>query len=1187
MLLNLIKFELKAHFKQSSYVLFTALFFLSGIYLGIQEGAVDPENNYNIHLFSCLISLGAVFLIAFQSAYTVLRDKTNNSEQLIYATSVNKFQFLFSRFLGVLLASSFSTLLYILGLFFSILMDPLEIYNGVSPEIITFIWPWFIIVFPNVFVLTSLLFTVALFSKKVPFIFFVAVLVFIIFWVNNFYIGSPFTGGKLVVDEQTVEKVVLFDVLGLCSSYEQTQFWSPLEKTTNHVQFSGTLALNRIIWGTLGALCMLMSYLSFSFRLSPIKRATAKRFKFLQHKKRTHQQRISADYHPVFIIKNSIKARVKEFLTLVIIDLKTTVFNRTFMLLCLVWIGMLLSAILHHVSGQGVYGNLLPTTGLLVGLILEPLTYIGLFLVVFYAGELVWKSRKNNFDELLDASPTLNSILLLSKHTALFLLPVIIIVIGIFTALFVQISFGYTAIDFKLYLSVFYLGGSSLLIYGIFSIFIQQLVGNRYVGMLLSLMGIYVLGYVLPTLGYQSPLCSIFQLPKIGEGHSEFIGFGQQLHFFNWMSFLWISLAFIILLISFKIYKRTSEGRLHDQLKFIFKSWNKSQRLLLVILIGFVCTSSLVIHRKSNLSELSSDLDFREGYEKSFAMYKDHPIPSVTSVITKVLLQPEKMNYAVEGNYTIRNHTKNPIDTVLVTARVKLDEFSIEGAKVITESIGLADVKLLVFEPALLPDERAQMQFKLQKSIGDFELQNDLVSNGTYLQHSSFEPRFGYRKPLEITQKSERKKRGLLSKDQNRSFVNFKFSRVKRPKRDFETWVTTDKGQIPIAPGNFIDQFTTDSTVTYHFKSDKKTDNNLSYFSSVYEKTVEEYQGVSVEIYYLPQHKRNVNQIIKAAKATIDYGASNFGDYPFDHLRIAEVPLHWKFGGHALPGTIALQERFFTQGISDSSNGINQLSRVVIHEIGHQWFGHKMSPLPLKGGQMLNETMANYMEAQVLEKIYGKVMVRRLSNFSRRRYFNFRSSAELEEPPLHLVENETYISYRKGFLVMQSLKELLGETTLNESLKELIDANMEQESARSIDFVNLILTKVDSTDQHLIIDWFKKRVFYDLALTHVKYSQLENKKFNLEIGISANRFETNLNGEKNKIQTDENFTIGFYDKNPDDMNAAPIFKVVRLISGLNNIEVDLDSLPKYVIIDPMITRLDEDISNNVFEIECD
>ncbi|PQJ79828.1 M1 family aminopeptidase [Polaribacter porphyrae] len=1187
MLLKLISFELKFHFKQASYLLFTILFLFSGIYLGIQEGAINPENKYNIHLFSSLISLAVVFLIVFQTAYTVLRDKANNATQLIHTTSVSKFQFLCSRFLGIFMSSSFSTLLYVLGLFISIVIDPFQIYNDVNSDFINFFWPWLIIILPNVFILTALLFTVALLTKKTPLIFFSGILIFILFWVNNFYIGSPFTGGKLVVAEQTIKKVALFDILGLCSSYEQTQFWSPLQKTKQLVKFSGTLALNRIIWLSFGLLLLIINYWSFSFRLSQKNKSKSKKSIFSILKKKRQNTIEHTEYQPVFVVKKSFKARFKEFIHLVFIDFKSTIFSKTFLLLCMVWIGMLLAAILHNISGQDVYGNILPTTGLLAGLILEPLAHIGLFLIVFYAGELVWKSRQHHFNEILDAVPTQNNILLFSKYAALFLLPIFIIFLAIITALSIQIAFGYHNIDVKLYISIFYFGGSSLFIYGVLSLFIQQLVSNKYLGMLFSLVCIYGLGYALPSIGVQHPLASILQLPKIGEGYSEFIGYGQLTNFFNWMNFLWISATLIILLISFKIYKRTSENRFKNQFKLIFFNWRKSQRFALLVLVGFVCISSIIIDVKSTPKSFTDDMTFRENYEKNYSKYKEHLTPIITSVKTKVLLEPKNLTYTVDGNYTIFNNTNKAIDTVLITVREKLDEFSIKGAKIIQEDIALADVKLLVFKPILLPNESRQMNFKTYKVIGDFELQKDMISNGTYLRNSTFEPRFGYQKVLEIVHKGERKKRGLPIKDKKENTKDYMFENTSRPKQDFETWVTTDKGQIPIAPGKLIDTFSTDNTVTYHYKSQIKTDNNLSYFSSNYKKVVENYKGISIEVYHLPKHNTNVDEIIKATKATLDYGNANFGSYPFDHLRIAEVPLHWKFGGHALPGTIAFQERFFTQDTSNATKGINQLSRVVIHEIGHQWFGHKMSPASGKGGNMLTETMANYMEAQVLEKMYGKTMVRRLSNFGRRRYFNFRSSASIEEPSLHLVENETYVAYRKGFVVMQSLKELIGEKILNASLQELLEAHQEEESAKSIDFINILLSKVDIEKQNLINDWFKKRIDYDLNLKNVKYTQSNNNKYKLTVHIEANRYETNLKGEKSKINTNENFTIGFYDKHPDYRNAKPIFKTIRLEKGENTIVFNLKNLPNYVVLDPLVTRLDEDISNNIFEIEND
>lgn len=1184
MLLRLTSFELKFHFKQTSYLLFTILFFLGGIFFASQEGAIKPQNKYNIHLFTSLISLGAVFQIVFQVVYTVLRDYSNQTTQLIHTTAVKKFEFLLSRFLGIFITSAFSTFLYALALYSCIKGNFFGIYsNSGSSEFISYLWPWLIIILPNVFVLTGLLFTIALLTKKTPYVFFMGVFIFAFFWINNFYIGSPFTGGRLVAPQETLSKVAVIDILGLCSSYEQTQFWTPLEKESQLVSFSGNMLLNRMLWFSISLLSLLIGYFSFSFRLNKKKSTFFKRkFSFFKERKKEKYNVNVPSYQPVFTIKKSFQSRFNEFLTLVKVDFKSSIYSIPFLLLCIVWTVMSVGAILHNLGGQDVYGNVLPTTGLLVGLILEPLSQIGLFLIVFYSGELIWKSRQFKFHEILDTTPAKNRILLFSKYTALFLLPIFIILIGILIGLLFQFANRYGQINYGLYASVFYYGGASLFIYGVLSIFIQQLVKNKYVGMLVSLISIYGLSSILPLFGIQHPLGNIFKLPNIGEGYSEFVGFGQIVNSFHWMAFLWISVSFILLLISFKVYKRNYEQRFKDQLKMMFKNWKQPQRIVLGILLVFITLSATIIDRKlkenTSFTDFSTESEFRENYEKNYIKYRNNPTPVVIGIKTYVDLFPKELSYTIKGEYTIQNNTQELIDTVLVTGRLRFTDFSIQGAKVIEEDTSCMDVKLIVFNSALKPNDKSMMKFTVHKKIGDFEVQRDIVTNGTYLRNSSFEPRFGYQKALEITSKFERKKRALIE-----SKTEVIEKNLTRPKQDFETWITTDSDQIPIAPGKLLDIIHLKNRITYHYKSYGKTDNNISYFSSSYVLSKEKYKGISIEVYHLPQHAANVSEIIKAAKSTLDYGIQNFGAYPFDHLRIAEVPLHWRFGGHALAGTIAFQEQFFTQDMSSPTKGIDQLSRVVIHEIGHQWFGHKLSPASGKGASMLSESFANYIEAQVLEKMYGKTIVRRLGNFSRRRYFNFKSSSETKEPPLFLVKNETYISYRKGFLSMQSLKELIGEEKLNSSLKNLIDLHYKEQSATSSDFLDILLSKSTIQHQKLIKDWFQKIITYDLKITDVRVNESSNGKILLSMKIEAKRFQSS-SGVENEIAIDELITLGFYQEYPDRITANPIMEKVLLDQAINEVTFTLKSKPKFIVLDPMVTRLDKDISDNIHEL---
>ncbi len=1178
MLFKLFLFEWKYQWKQTSYKLFTILFILAGVYFGMQEGAIKINHAYNNHLFTSLISLFAIFQVVFLMANTMLRDSTYHTKQLIHSTSIKKSYFLLSRFIGVLIPVLLSTLGYVVFLYLSVLIDILGIYDGV-PNFKYFIWPWFIIVLPNVFVLCSLTFLTAILTRKTAMVFFMGLLVFVGFWVNNFQIGSPFTGGKLAVVEEKVILASKLDILGMCASYGQTQFWSPLEKSSLLMPFSYLILTNRLLVLALAIILIVIGYLVFSFKLKNEQRKKSTFPRFFSRKKHNIQHNVPS-YGAVIPIKHSFKARWREFLTLLKVDLKTTVFTKVFALIVIIWVIMILSAILSNLNGQDVYGNILPYTGLLAGIILEPLRYIGLFLIVFYSGELVWKAKQYQFNELLNVTPISNATLLASKYIALLLLPSILIVLSIGISLLVQVLKGYTDINFLLYESILYYGGSSLLIYTIICVLVHQWVANKYVGMLLSIIVIYGAGFILPTVDFHHPMAQLFQLPKIGEGFSDFVGFGNMAHLFQWMTALWFPVTAMLALITYKLYNRNIEVRFKDNIQALRMGWKKPQQFLLAILLLCFCVSATIIDRNVDVTSDDVLVRFRESYEKQYKYLENYPIPYVIDIQTEVALFPKEQRYEVKGIYMLKNTNKKPIDTLLVTGKIPFESFKIEGTKTIAKDTSLLESRLVVFTPPLQPEETKKMEFKVSKRVGDFELQKDILSNGTYLRNSSFEPQLGYQTALEIVSKYERNKRNLSEitiRDTDQTMT--------KPLQNFETWVTTDSNQRAIAPGVLKDTAITDHRTTYHYKTARKVDNNISYFSATYTSTVIQHRGISLEVYYLPQHSKNVPDIIAAAKATIDYGSDHFGSYPFDHLRFAEVPSHWKFGGHALPGTIAFQERFFLQDTSNPTKGINQLSRVVIHEIAHQWFGHKMSPAPGKGANMLTETMAVYVEAQVLENMYGKTMVRRLANFSRRRYFKFRSSAEAQEPSLHQMKQETYIAYRKGFVVMQALEQLLGEEPLNEILRKFINNNQEQQTATASDFLLELEMLCTKEKYALISDWFEKRTIYDISISDVSYSKNSTGGYDISIKVNSRKFELSPDGIETEIPLDEKITIGLYTKYPDDTEAKPTFKKASISGTTNTIEFTVKKLPKYILIDPMVTRLDKNVLDNLKQLE--
>ena len=70
---------------------------------------------------------------------------------------------------------------------------------------------------------------------------------------------------------------------------------------------------------------------------------------------------------------------------------------------------------------------------------------------------------------------------------------------------------------------------------------------------------------------------------------------------------------------------------------------------------------------------------------------------------------------------------------------------------------------------------------------------------------------------------------------------------------------------------------------------------------------------------------------------------------------------------------------------------------------------------------MLSETLAQYSALMVMRRLYGDDKIRRFLQFELDKYLRSRGNEALEELPLMRVENQPYIHYRKGSLVMYLL----------------------------------------------------------------------------------------------------------------------------------------------------------------------
>jgi len=843
------------------------------------------------------------------------------------------------------------------------------------------------------------------------------------------------------------------------------------------------------------------------------------------------------------------------------------------------------------ISG-GEYGvSMYPFTSHLIDLIVAPLTLFSLILIVFYSADMVWKERSLNFNLIVDVTPVKNWVFFLSKFAALVFLPVILITIGITMCIAFQVALGYSNFEFALYASLYYHYGLQLLIFCMIALFINSLANNKYMAM--GIFGlIVILSLKSEMLGLEHPLTSLGFMPRVS--YSNMNGFYAGPEIFNHLAMYWFAFGLLLIVLSFKIWNRGIVASFSVKLKQLALHWTKGQKFATALLVViFFSAASLVYYNVNIVSEyetISDQLEFREGYERKFKKYEQIERLYPTSKKTIVDIYPKERMLSVSADYMLKNKSNQPLAALFITERVSLENVTVENARLIAHDT-LYGTYLFKYDKPLQPNDSIKYTFKLKKAVKGYEEDNSIVNNGTYINRfGNFEPILGYTTGLEISNKAERENRNLPERvEEDNSDAHIALEDIKYEKVRFETIISTASDQIAISSGSLVKEWTANNRNYFHYKSNVKILPEIGYFSAKYASKKVDYKGVSIEQYYDEKHDFNIEKIENSVKETLDYCQENFGIYAFDHVRIAEVPSHWPFGGFAHPGMISMTEdRLYLSEVS-SEETFDLVAKRTIHEVAHQWWGHTLSAKPVAGGSLFVEGFAKYTEAVVLEKMYGKRALYTLSENVRSRYFRGRSFDGDIEPPVYKVNGQGYISYGKALTVMLALRDLIGEHQVNHVLKTITDRHrsINKLEANTIELLDEIY-KVTPVEQHdLVNDWFKKLITYDVGIEESSYKELANGTFEVNVKIKVKRFEMLTSGETKQIVLDEPIKIGVFTEHPSmvkDDSSILYYKSNHFNKDMTEIKFIVNKKPSFVSIDPYGTRSDENLTDNIMRL---
>ncbi|MFP5245833.1 MAG: M1 family metallopeptidase, partial [Thermoanaerobaculia bacterium] len=532
--------------------------------------------------------------------------------------------------------------------------------------------------------------------------------------------------------------------------------------------------------------------------------------------------------------------------------------------------------------------------------------------------------------------------------------------------------------------------------------------------------------------------------------YSDMNGYGHFAWPLFWFTTYWLLLIGALLVVAHLLWVRGTETGLRQRLSLARQRFAKPAAATLVLfLVAFISTGCYIYYNTNVRNEYrtSKDGERRQAeFEKKYKKYEGLPQPRITDVQADVDIYPERREVAIRGRYTLVNKTQQAIPELHVVADPNLTTFDVQipGAKTKHSDKELG-YHIYTLTPPLAPGATLPLSFRTgwkAKGFPNGETNVRIVENGTFFNNGEMFPHLGYGDDFELQDRNKRRKYGLAPDERMKPPTDMKARMDNQLSREsdwlnLDTTISTASDQIALAPGYLQKEWTANGRRHFHYKTTAPILGFWSYLSARYSVKRDSWNGIPIEIYYDAKHPYNVDRMIYGVKKSLDYFTKNFSPYQHKQVRILEFPGYRTFA-QSFPNTIPFSESIgFIADLRDD-DAIDYVFYVTAHEVAHQWWGHQVCGGNVQGGTMIVETMAQYSALMVMEKEYGRHKMQKFLKYELDRYLGDRGSELIAEQPLVLVENQGYIHYRKGSLVMYALRDYIGEDAVNRALAKFL-----------------------------------------------------------------------------------------------------------------------------------------------------
>ena len=808
-------------------------------------------------------------------------------------------------------------------------------------------------------------------------------------------------------------------------------------------------------------------------------------------------------------------------------------------------------------------------------------------LIVFYAGELIWRERDAGISEIVDATPAPEWVLFLGKFLGLTLALVALMTLVTTAGVLGQIRMGYFHFEIGLYLRILF--GLQLIDYLFFALLVfvvHAVVNQKQLGYLVSLLAYGVI--VFPSIvGLEHHLLIYGSGPRWT--YSDMRGFGSSFGPWLWFKLYWAVWALLLAVAGTLMWPRGAKRSLWSRFQTARRRTTRATAgvaatavALIVTLGGFIFYNTNVLHEYVTVSKR---VERAAVYERRYGKYAGLAQPKLTGTSLRVEIYPDKREMEIRGSYVLANASSAPIDSIHLTTPPGIETGAVSlnrpaSPALLDDELGY---RIYSLEKPLEPGGSLQLDFKVNVAPHGFRNNGAdtlILANGTSFTNLDLLPAIGYQRNRELNSVAARRQYGLARRPAAPSLNDAAALRIPvgGDPIAFDAIVGTSADQVAVAPGVLRRAWTEGGRRYFHYVTEVPVNNRYGVFSARYAMREEQWkspadtgQSVAIQIFHHPGHAPNLDRMVAGVRASLDHHTRRFGPYPYSYLKLIESPAI--MGAQTQAATIEYGEAFTLLNPGAGPHDPDVVFAVVAHAVARGWWGMQVVPAAVEGSGLLDVSLETYSAMRVVEETLGPEHLRRYLHSMQEEFGVPRARAA---PPL-LRATSSFASSRRGPFALYTLREYIGKDRVDDALRSLLKKHGSgvPPLPTSLDLYRELQAVTPDSYQYLIRDLFEKNTFWELATERATAKQTSADAWQVTLDVRARKVMVDEAGIETEAPMDDWVEVGVFGE------GEPYMEKHRIRSGQQTITVTAPRKPTRAGIDPENLLIDLDTENNI------